>query len=96
MVGSTSSYDGFQRFLVFQTSPGGTIISLPCAFVCEVTHLFPGAYPKGFTASQFSATITLYYTRNAAFGVVYSAFIWQVWETFCPRRKGFSVPLMLN
>jgi hypothetical protein len=58
-------------------------------FVCEITHLFPASLAKGFTASRFSATITLYYTRIAAFGVVYSAFFWQAWKTFCLRRKVF-------
>jgi len=56
-------------------------------FVYELPHLFPASLSKGFTASQFSATITLYYTSNAAFGVVYAAFFWQAWKTFCLRRN---------
>jgi hypothetical protein len=86
----SSSYDEFQSFLVFQISPGLTIIYRPLVCLSMKSLTFSRrSLSKGFTASRFSATITLYYTRNAAFGVVYSAFFWQAWEMFCLRRKVF-------
>lgn len=43
----------------------------------------------GFTAPGFRATITLYNTRNAAYGVVYFVFSGQALRTRCRRLNDF-------